>query len=266
MVLHDFPWGNHKAPWDVQLTQNDYNLRVKSIDNLNEHENPVAFALCSFKDLAMVSKAYENIGWEGGDYVVVIDKTNKLEKTKQAYGLIEHCQPAVVAFKGPQSEAVWNFTDDPDERKQRWPVVTQKTKQKNEAGQPINFAEQPVEIDSTAISHWSNLGEWVFVDGFGSGTSFIAALREGRSAVGTEPDPVQYLAAVNRVTAAINTMIQADLASIKRRQRQQRLKQAEKKQEEQLAKTKQRKKQQKSKRKKSEEEDEVCLCLFDGFV
>ena len=30
---HDFPWGTHKAEWDVQLSQEDYNLRVKTIDS-----------------------------------------------------------------------------------------------------------------------------------------------------------------------------------------------------------------------------------------
>lgn len=255
MVLHDFPWGNKKAAWDVQMTQSDYNLRVKAIDHLNDYENPVSFALCSFKDVTMVSNAYQNAGWDGGDYVVVIDKINKMEHTKQAYGLIEHCQPAVVSFRGAQSDAVWNFSDDPTERKQRWAVTMQRKKQKDEAGNFINFSEQPVEIDSRAISHWSNVGEWVFVDGFGSGTSLIAALREGRSAVGTEPDPVQFYAAVNRVTAQINTMIQADLAAIKRRQRRKKLKEAEKKQTEQLEKTKQRnKQQQKQKRPVSDDE------------
>ena len=136
--------------------------------------------------------------------MVVVDKVNKMEKTKQAYGLIEHCQPAVVSFKGPQGESCWNFTDDPDERKQRWPVVAQKTKLKDDAGNLINFSEQPLEIDFRAITHWSRMGDWVFVDGFGTGTSFVAALRAGRHAVGTEPDPVQFEAAVNRLTAAIN--------------------------------------------------------------
>ena len=127
----------------MQLTQEQYNLRIRAIDDLNEHEHTVSFALCSFKDVHMVSRAHAACGWEGGDYVVVVDKVNKMEKTKQAYGLIEHCQPAVVSFKGPQGESCWNFTDDPDERKQRWPVVAQKTKLKDEAGNLINFSEQP---------------------------------------------------------------------------------------------------------------------------
>ena len=40
------------------------------------------------------------------------------------------------------------------------------------------------------------------------------ALREGRSCVATEPDPVQFEAAVNRVSA-INHSLMADLAAYK---------------------------------------------------
>ena len=105
-------------------------------------------------------------------------------------------------------------------------VTAQKTKQKNADGELVNFAEQPLEIDSRAISHWSNPGEWVFVDGFGSGTSIVAAMREGRSCVATEPDPVQFEAAVARVSAAINQALMADLAAYKQQRRQERLQQA----------------------------------------
>ena len=160
--------------------------------------------------------------------MIVCDKINKLEPTKQKYGIIEHLNPAVLCFRGKQSEATWNFTDNVDERKQRWPVTAQKTKQKTADGELVNFAEQPLEIDSRAISHWTNPGEWVFVDGFGSGTSIVAALREGRSCVGTEPDPVQFEAAVNRVSAAINQALMADLAAYKQQRRQERLEQASK--------------------------------------
>ena len=171
--------------------------------------------------------------------------------------LIEHCQPA----KGPE-ESCWNFTDDPDERKQRWPVVAQKTKLKDEAGNLINFSEQPLEVDFRAISHWSRMGDWVFVDGFGTGTSFVAALRAGRHAVGTEPDPVQFEAAVNRLAAAINVQLQADAAAIRRRQaRLRQKKKLEQKLQEKQQKLKMRKKQQEGSKRKRSDDEEVCFCL-----
>ena len=266
MVLHDFPWGNGKADWDVQLTQNQYSLRVQAIEDLNENENAVSFALCSFKDISMVCRAFKDAGYKG-DYVLVVDKVNKVEKTKQAYGIIEHCQPAVVAFKGKQSDAPWNFTDELDERKQRWPVSSQKQKVKGLDGKEVNFSEQPLEIDFRAISHWSRLDDWVFADGFGSGTSLVAALRAGRSAVGTEPDPVQFEAASQRLLAAINQNLLADAAALKRRTSQARVKKAEERLAEKKERLEMRKKnKRKPKRKHEDEEDEegekVCCCLF----
>ena len=245
----------------MQLTQEDYNLRVKTIDSLNSFENAVSFSLCSFNDVPLVAEAHTQNDWEGGHYVIVCDKINKLEPTKQKYGIIEHLNPAVLCFRGKQSEATWNFTDNVDERKQRWAVTAQKTKQKTADGELVNFAEQPLEIDSRAISHWTNPGEWVFVDGFGSGTSIVAALREGRSCVGTEPDPVQFEAAVNRVSAAINQALMADLAAYKQQRRQERLEQAAVNLEEQKEKLAARqKKEEERKRKKAA--STVSLHLF----
>ena len=43
-------------------------------------------------------------------------------------------------------------------------------------GQVINPAEQPTDVDRRAMEHWSGMKDWIFCDGFGSGTTLIAAL------------------------------------------------------------------------------------------
>ena len=89
----------------------------------------------------------------------------------------------------------------------------------------------------------------------------MAALREGRSCVATEPDPVQFEAAVNRVSAAINQALMADLAAYKQQRRQERLEQATINLEEQKEKLKARLKKEEE-RKKKEAASTVSLHSF----
>jgi hypothetical protein len=157
-----------------------------------------------------VRQAHHNASWEGGEHFILVDKVNVVEPTKEDNGLINHCNCACVSFKAEQSSAIWNFGADAAQRKQRWAVNTTKQKCVDSLGQIINIAEQPVQLDAKALTHYSNPGDWIFVDGFGSGTSFLAALCEGRNMVGTEPDSEQFSAAVERVTRAIAAQISAD--------------------------------------------------------
>ena len=106
----------------------------------------------------------------------------------------------------------------------------------------------------------------MFIDGFGTGTSFVAALRAGRHAVGAEPDPVQFEAAVNRLTAAIKVQLQADAANIRRRQARLRQKKQEQKLQEKQQKLKQRKKQQVVAKRKRSSDEEVCTSLFSHLL
>src|SRR5690606_21114837 len=105
----------------------------------------------------------------------------------------------------------WVFPNTPDERKCRWPALAVKSKTPGVNGQPCNFSEQPVEVDQKSTSHWSKFGDWIFVDGFGSGTSLIACLNERRSCVGTEPDPDQLNAACIRLDNEIRDSLRFDL-------------------------------------------------------
>jgi hypothetical protein len=47
MMFHDFPWGHNKAPWDVRLTQEEFNLRIAAADQLNTNPGVLSFSLCS---------------------------------------------------------------------------------------------------------------------------------------------------------------------------------------------------------------------------
>src|SRR5690606_7326320 len=97
-----------------------------------------------------------------------------MEPTHKTHGLISHLNATQVCFRTKQSDCCWVFPNTPDERKCRWPALAVKSKTPGVNGQPCNFSEQPVEIDQKAISHWSKFGDWIFVDGFGSGTSLIS--------------------------------------------------------------------------------------------
>ena len=223
MVFHDFPWGSNLAPWDVALSQQDFNLRVAACDRLNTLKESVSFALCSFWDTGKVREAYQNADWSGGSIGLNIEKLGKIEPTKADYGLINVSQSAVVTFRGKQSEATWSFSADPADRKNVWQVFAEKRKVRDQEG-VVNPSEQPVEIDQRAMMHWSRHGEWVFVDGFGSGTTLVAALRSGRSAVGTEPDPRQFQAAVLRLQDFVARAIKEDEADMRTRLEEERLK------------------------------------------
>lgn len=163
MIFHDFPWGARLAPWDVKLSQQDFNLRVSACDRLNTYKDSVSFALCSLWDAGMVKSAYEHSDWKGGSIGLTIKKLGKIEPTKVDYGLINVANHAVVTFKGRQSEATWSFTPDPSDRENVWEVLTEKRKRVDQHG-VVNPSEQPLEIDQRAMMHWSRHGEWVFVD------------------------------------------------------------------------------------------------------
>lgn len=217
-MLHDFPWGNNLAEWDVPLTQTDFNLRIAACTQLNTHPRAISFSLLSFYDLRMNRDAHIEAGWTGGDFVIVIDKTNVVDMTHKSHGLITHLNAAQVCFRAKQSESTWVFPNAPDERKCRWPALAVTRKTPGQGDKPCNFSEQPVEIDQKAIGHWSSFGDWIFVDGFGSGTSLIACLNERRSCVATEPDPVQFRIACTRLDNAIRDSLRFDLAAERRKQ------------------------------------------------
>jgi DNA modification methylase len=147
-------------------------------------------------------------------------KRHKMDFTKQAYGLINVTNPAVVSFKRPQSEHYWNFPQSPvDERYNIWFTNAEKAKLKDDDGIPINPSQQPVFIDHKAMAHWSLPGSWVFADGFGSGTTLIAALKSGRSCVSTEPDERQFWAARERLLFEIAKLEQETAQDVRQEEK-----------------------------------------------
>ena len=67
-----------------------------------------------------------------------------------------------------------------------------------------------MDVDRRAMEHWSAMGDFVFCDCFGSGTTLIAALEVGRSfCVGTEPDH-SWEAAGQRLDHEIMSYIEFD--------------------------------------------------------
>jgi DNA modification methylase len=199
MIFHDFPWGHGIAEWDHRLTVEEFRLRISAVNRLNSFRDTISFALCSHWDVDRIKEAYEAVGWTGGSLHLTVVKLNKMEPTKTGYGLINVTNTAVVTFRRGQGNAYWNFPTEPaDQRHNVWHLFAEKAKVKDQDG-VVNPSQQPIEIDQKAIQHWSQHGSWVFVDGFGSGTTLIAALRSGRSAVGTEPDHRQFVAARSRM-------------------------------------------------------------------
>ena len=224
MCFHDFPWGARLADWDMKrLEQQDFDLRVSATHSLNTGKDTVSFALCSYWDVERVRQAYLNAGWSGGSLPLVVEKVGKLQQTHGSYGLINNLSFVVVTFKGKQSEAYWSFDVDPASRCSLWSVYPEKRRTKNKMGDDANPAEQPVGIDAKAMSHWSQPGDWVFCDGFGSGTTFVSALLVGRSCVGTEPDPVQFEAARDRLAELVRRRIEADQREFNALRREQEL-------------------------------------------
>ena len=145
MVFHDFPWGSDLAPWDVELSQQDYNLRVAACDRLNTYNESVSFALCSFWDTGKVREAYKQADWSGGSIGLSIEKLGKIELTKADYGLINVSQSAVISFRGKQSEATWSFPADPADRKNAWHVFAEKRKVRDQEG-VVNPSEHPLRL------------------------------------------------------------------------------------------------------------------------
>lgn len=224
MTFHDFPWGAGVADWDQKrLEQQDFDLRVGAVNSLNTGKNTVSFALCSIWDTDRVRQAYLNAGWAGGSLGIHVEKVGKHQQTKGSYGLISNAATAIVSFKGRQSDAYWNFEVEPAGRTSVWSIYVEKRRTKNHAGEDANPAEQPVGLDAKAMYHWSQQGDWVFADGFGSGTTFVAALQVGRSCVGTEPDPIQFEAARDRLSEQIRRRIEADQREFNEQRREQEL-------------------------------------------
>lgn len=228
MFFHDFPWGAGLADWDQKrLSQQDFDLRIGAMHSLNTGKDTVSFALASGWDLDRVRQAYLNAGWTGGSLLLSIEKVGKHQQTKGSYGLIGTTANAVVTFKGRQSDAYWNFDVDPAARTTLWSIYVEKRRTKNKAGAEVNPAEQPVGLDAKAMTHWSQPGDWIFVDGFGSGTTFIAALQVGRCVVGTEPDPEQFEAARDRLTEQVRRRIAEDQKEVDAQRREQDLEKKE---------------------------------------
>jgi DNA modification methylase len=125
-------------------------------------------------------------------------------------------EPAVVSFKRAQGESYWNFPTIPvEDRHNVWFTAPEKSKLKDELGVIVNPSQQPLHIDAKAMTHWSLNGSWVFSDGFGSGTTLVAALKSGRSAVGTEPDPRQFAAARERLVEEITKLEQETASEVR---------------------------------------------------
>jgi len=114
----------------------------------------------------------------------------------------------------------------------------------------INPAEQPTDIDRRAMEHWSAMGDWVFCDGFGSGTTLIAALECGRSIVATEPDESQWMSACARLDHEIGRCLRFDEASFRRKIEQEKADREEKKAAERKEKASQKAQSLKAKAKK----------------
>ena len=255
MVFHDFPWGLNKAPWDVRLTPDEFKTRVAATTHLNSSTNYVSFSLLSFFDFDHLRAAHHHAGFRGGDIVLVIDKTNVVDPTPESHGLITHLNGALVSFLGPQAEITWSFSPDPEGRKQRWATLAVHHKSKGPDGNVINPTEQPVEVDIKAMSHWSEVGDWVFVDGFGSGTTLIAALESGRCAVATEPDRAQFDAAGQRLDRRIEELLHLDAAQMKRKAAREKARAEELALQRKLESTKLKHDQQEKRRKRKEGEE-----------
>ena len=211
MHFHDFPWGAKLAHWDQKpMSQADFNTRISAVTSLNSNPNAVSFALCSIYDVRLLRDAHHAAGWTGGEYNLWVDKTNVIDFTSEKAGLITHTNAALVSFRGKQSESVWCFAPDREDRSQRWQTKAVLNKHKAFDAQVINPTEQPVDVDRRAMEHWSAMGDYVFCDGFGSGTTFLAALEVGRSCVGTEPDHRQWEAAGQRLDKEIMSYLKFD--------------------------------------------------------
>ena len=229
MNFHDFSWGSGIAHWDQKaLSQSEFNLRISAVSQLNNNPSAVSFSLCNVFDIANVRDAHHNAGWTGGEYNLYIDKTNVVDPTQEKAGLITRTNAALVSFRGPQSEAVWCFASDRSDRSQRWRTKAVLQKHRGLDGQVINPAEQPTDVDRRAMEHWSGMKDWIFCDGFGSGTTLIAALECGRSIVGTEPDERQWESACARLDAQISNCLRFDDQQARRAAEQQRAEQEEK--------------------------------------
>jgi len=121
MHFHDFPWGKGLAHWDQKaMSQADFNVRISATTALNHNPSAVSFALHNPFDIAKVRDAHVAAGWKGGEYNLFIDKTNVVDPTQTTYGLITHTNPALVSFRGNQSDALWCFSSDRSDRLQSW--------------------------------------------------------------------------------------------------------------------------------------------------
>ena len=168
------------------MSESDFHARIAAIEQLNLCKTSVSFSLCNPADVGAIQRAHRAVGWSQDEVWLCIDKVNVMEFSKDV-NLINHLNLAYLQFKCKKTDTTWIFPPEYNDRRQRWPVLAVKKKRVDENDNIINPSEQPLEIDSRAMKHFSQVSDWVFVDGFGSGTALVAALREARSVVGPSP-------------------------------------------------------------------------------
>lgn len=107
----------------------------------------------------------------------------------------------------------------------------------------VNNTEKHPAIIERALGHFapSDPSTKLFTSGFGSGTDFIAALNAGVSAVGTEPDQRQWLAAGTRLDLAIADKLRKDVKQERLKKREEEQVEKEKLHRERKAKREQKK-------------------------
>lgn len=213
LVLADLPWGTTNCRWDCPLPLEalwtEYNRVCRGAI--------VLFAGAPFDKILGASNIrnlrYEWI-WEKGNATGHLNAKRapmKAHETILVFGKSQPCYNPVMTHghvrktahrRNGTASPIYNAADDPTyySSTSRYPrSIIRFSSEKQRGG--MHPTQKPLALCEYLVKTHSNPGDIVLDNCMGSGTTGVAALRNGRSFIGMEDDPAFFSMAKTRIEA-----------------------------------------------------------------
>lgn len=175
--------------WDFFLTDDAYLSNVSRwLQHLYKLANMPAWCWfwCSYRYLSLIAQVAESSGWDVHNWFVWT-KTNPAP-LMGANNFLQAVEPILVMRKGP---ARLRFDNGHLPNLFTSPQVATTERIKDFNGNTINLAQKPVPLLSLIITWCTDPSQWVLDAFAGSGSTSLAALKNGRNAYAVETDRAQ---------------------------------------------------------------------------
>jgi len=175
--------------WDSYASENAYLLAVKQwLRKLHKLANTPSWCWfwCSYRYLSFIAKLAESSGWDVHNWFIWT-KTNPAP-LMGANNFLQAVEPMLVMRKG---SARFRFDNGHLPNFFTSPQVATSERIKDLNGNTINLAQKPVPLLSLIITWCTEPGQWVLDAFSGSGSTSVAALKNGRNTYAIDTDKAQ---------------------------------------------------------------------------